>query len=239
MSIPKIAHYTWVSKDILHSENPLILNGLRNFVAMNPDWTVTVSEDQDVNRDLRQYMTAQDYQLLDDRHFVERCDLWRLCQIYHHGGLYIDIDRFYNIPMNQVIDSDKIKFLLPTNGDYDFSQDIMCSAPLNPIIKDTIELNLARRRQGHRHTYLLGAQTYMHCITMKLFDQMINTNPGAQCFEQIRSEISKFDFIKTHREVLPNDTMVYKYDPQTYQAGNGLSKTDLYTEFGITHWMSS
>lgn len=104
MTIPKIAHYTWVSKDILHSENPMILNGIRNFVDMNPDWHVYIYQDHEVDQYLKSNLSAADYKLIINRPFVERSDLWRLFKMRNEGGLYLDLDRFYNIPMDQILD---------------------------------------------------------------------------------------------------------------------------------------
>ena len=235
--IPKIVHISWVSEDIVDSENPIILNGLRNIIDMNPDWTVKINIDSDVRKYLRENLSISDYALLVDRPFVELCDLWRLIKVYNEGGLYIDIDRYYNIPMHSVIDNDRIQLLLPINGNYDFSQDIICSAPRNPFIRAAIDLNTARRRSGCKNTYYLGAQTYMHAITQTLFGQIIDTDPGQAVFAEIRKSLSNIPFVKIYTEVFPNDTMVYQYNVDTYRTGNGQGKAELYRDFSVKHWM--
>ena len=114
MAIPKIAHLTWKTKDIFNSQTPLIVNGVRNLVDLNPDWVVTVYDDNEVDEYLRKTLDAKDYMLIENKHIVEKSDLWRLFKIYTEGGLYMDIDRLYNIKLSDIITSLDIKWVLPT-----------------------------------------------------------------------------------------------------------------------------
>ena len=232
--IPKIVHISWRDKSIINDrKSPLLNNGLHNIISMNPDWQVVVSDDQDIDQYLKSNLDPIDYQLVKQNQFVAQCDLWRLIKLYQEGGLYIDIDRFYNIPMSSIIDSDT-RCLLPTNGDYDFSQDLMCSAPENPIFLRAIELNLARRRQGQNRTYYLGPQTYMHAVTELVVGQQIDTNPGKEIFDLIRQELSKFNFIRSYREVFPADTIVYRGDLNAAQLEQ--FKKQFYQKYQVVHW---
>jgi hypothetical protein len=231
-SIPKIAHIAWKTKDVIHSQSPIILNGLKNLINLNPDWTVTIYDDNDVDEYLRGILNKRDYNLIKDIHIVEKTDLWRLFKLYNEGGLYMDIDRFYNIPLSNII-TDGIKCVLPTCLDWDFSQDFMLTEPKNPIQAKTIELILERRYAGHKNVFFLGPQTYMHAVTSVLFGEMINTNPGVEKFTEMRKHLEQITFIKTYREHPPHDTIVYK--------GNGdmdweKLKKEFYAEANIKHW---
>jgi hypothetical protein len=126
---------------------------------------------------------------------------------------------------------------LPINGDYDFSQDLICSAPGNPFLRAAIDLNTARRRAGSKNTYYLGAQTYMHAITQTLFGQIIDTDPGQKVFADIKKHLSNIPFVKIYTEILPNDTLVYRHNEETYLSGNGQGKVELYRDFAVRHWM--
>lgn len=231
--IPKKVHLSWKSKDLLQDDNPLIKNGVKQIIALNLDWEVTISDDEEIIRYLKDNLQSSDWNLLENTSMVDKCDLWRLFKIYNEGGLYIDIDRFYNIPMNQILQSNT-QWLLPTNGDYDFSHDIMCSAPLNPVFKDTINLYLNRRRQGCVDTYFLGAQTYMHVITMHLAGHILDTNPGSKIFDELREIIAKTDFITTYCEKLPDDTSVYR--GKLTQNMLQQMKKELYSKYKVKHW---
>lgn len=233
--IPKIVHISWKRKDIFDNQSPLILNGLKNLCDLNPEWKVVISDDDDVDNELRANLAPVDYQLIAHKHIVEKTDLWRLIKIYTEGGLYIDLDRFYNRPLHKIIEP-KVKCVLPTYFDLDFSQDIMLSGPKNPIFSEAINLNLQRRREGCNNLYQLGAPTYMHAITKVLLGVMIDRDPGPEKFAEIRQAIAKVPFLQTYREQPPNDTLVFQYDEATFKVGNGKGKDEFYAECGVRHW---
>ena len=224
-TIPKIAHFAWPSKEIVNSQSPIVLNGIRNFIDMNPDWEVNIYTDDEIDQYLKEQLQDH-YHLIENDHIVAKTDLWRMLKIYDEGGLYMDIDRYYNIPMSEIITNETIKWVLPTNNDYDFSQDFILSSPGNPAIGSCIALQIQRRQEGHRDVFFLGPCTWMNAVTKSLFGTAIDIDPGILAFEDIRSKILEVSFIKTFREQLPYDTIVYKHDPETYKTGN-VDSTDL------------
>jgi mannosyltransferase OCH1-like enzyme len=231
--IPKIVHVAWKDKNVLNDNLPMITNGIGNIQKLNPEWLIEISNDNDIDRYLKENLTDKDFKLVKNIGIVDRCDLWRLFKIYNEGGLYIDIDRFYNISMSDVL-SHNVKWLLPINGCFDFSHDVMCSEPQNPVFARTIDLNLSRRRRGIIDTYLLGAQTYMHAITEMLTGHIVDSNPGQQFFDQIKQQILNISFIKTHTEIFPHNTVVYN-DPSESLNLKEL-KNQLYDAYQVTHW---
>jgi mannosyltransferase OCH1-like enzyme len=235
--IPKVVHMTWPSKDIFDDPSPMILNGLRNIIDLNPDWRVEISDDTDVDRYLRDNLSRLDYKLLRDRIFVEKSDVWRLLKLITEGGMYIDLDRFYNIPMNEILDPDTT-MLLPTNGDFDFSQDLLVSTPNCPIHIRALKSNLRMREAGFRNVYELGPQNYMYSVCDVILEgTVIKVDPGAEAFAKIRQQLQKFPFIKTYREQLPTDTMVYRSNPATWRRGDGSTKQDFYAKHRVVHWV--
>jgi len=232
MSIPKKAHIAWKNKNVINSNHPLIANGLHKLISLNPDWIVTVYDDHDIDEYLKSVLDKKDYNLIKDMHIAGKTDIWRLFKLYNEGGLYMDIDRFYNIPLSEII-TDGIKCVLPTCLDWDFSQDFMLTESKNPIQKKTIELIMQRRYEGHKNAFFLGPQTYMHAVTISLFGEMINTDPGVEKFTEMRNYMEKISFIKTYREIPPNNTIIYKGD-----IGNELEaqKRDFYAKEGVKHW---
>jgi len=236
VSIPKIVHLSWKQKDIFDNQAPLILNGIRNLKDQNPDWSIGIHDDNDVDLYLRENLAQLDYELIRGKKMVEKTDLWRLLKVYNEGGLYTDIDRYYNIPLSELV-TDGIRCVLPTCVEWDFSQDFMLSAPQNPIYKEAIELNLQRRRAGHHQTYFLGPQTYMHAVTKVLMGRVIDTNPGVEEFQRIREALAQYPFIRTYREELPNNTIVFRRDEAAFKLGNGKSKEEFYAECGVRHWL--
>jgi hypothetical protein len=231
--IPKIVHVTWKTKDILNRNAFIVENGLKNFIKLNPEWKVTIYDDDEVDEYLKNMLDTSDYKLIENKHIVEKSDLWRLFKIYFEGGMYVDVDRVCNKKLSDVID-DNIRWVLPVCRTYDFSHDIMISAPENPAYFNTINLYLSRIGQGITNTYFLGPQTYMHGITSTLFGKIINTNPGEEMFGWMVNEIRKIPFIKLYQENPPHQTVLF--DGNSAEFDHELMKRQLYKDTGITHW---
>jgi mannosyltransferase OCH1-like enzyme len=87
---------SWKTKDVVHSQDELIQKGLHNLIALNPEWQLDISTDEEVDAYL-QTVLGSDYALVKDVGIVPQTDLWRLFKLYTEGGLYIDIDRLCNI----------------------------------------------------------------------------------------------------------------------------------------------
>lgn len=229
--IPKIVHTTWSTKDILKNNSTLVQNGLKKLAELNPNWELRVYDDAEVEQDLKQYL-GSDYSLIQEDHIVAKSDLWRLIKIYMEGGLYIDVDRLCNIPLSSIIDKET-QWVLPTYKDSDFSQDFMLSAPNNPAFCTAIGLNLWRRRNGHKHVFYLGPQTYMHAISESLIGKRVDTNPGVEFFNDFRKHVKDIPFISTYREDPPYDTIIYR---NGITEGHEQMKRDLYKDFNMSHW---
>ena len=55
VNIPKVVHVCWKNKDVVNSKSPLILNGLRNIIDMNPDWNVVIYDDSEIEYYLKDH----------------------------------------------------------------------------------------------------------------------------------------------------------------------------------------
>lgn len=231
--IPKLIHITWKDNEIMTSKHIFPKHTIQKLVELSPDWNIQLSTDQDIDSYLSDYLDPADYQLLKDRHVVEKSDVWRLLKLYIEGGVYVDIDRLCNVSLNDIIQP-QIKCILPTCLDYNFSQDFMCSAPLNPIFLSTLQLNLQRRREGHTSVYLLGPQTYMHGITHSLLGEIIDVDCGIEKFNLIRQAIDQTTFITTYREEPPYNTILFNSKEKLFD--HEQQKRDYYASCGIRHW---
>lgn len=232
--IPKIIHASWKTKDILNDDSELIQKGLKQLVKLNPDWELQISDDDDVDRYLQEKLSAFDFALINKKHIVEKLDLWRLIKLYNEGGMYTDIDRLYNISIKDILMPDT-KFVLPTCLDYDFSHDFMMTAPKNPIFITALSMNIVRRREGHDSIYYLGPQTWFHAVTQSLgyIKELVDTNPGAERFADIRQTMKDFGFITTYREHPPFDTILFRNETvSNYEQ----MKRDFYAKHNMKHW---
>ena len=159
--IPKIVHLSWKTKDLLDSDSPLVQEGMKKLVELNPDWDVQISTDDEVDSYLQAQLEPKIYELIADKHVVQKTDLWRLIKLFTEGGVYVDIDRFVDTPLDELVDKDT-KWVVPTCRDYDFSHDFMMTAPQNPVYQMAANLYVQRLQKGHNSIYFLGPQTYMH-----------------------------------------------------------------------------
>lgn len=231
--IPKVIHMSWKDRSVVDSQSDLIVNGLKNLIELNPGWHVQISTDDEVDAYLKTAMQPSDYLLIQDEGIVAKTDIWRLFKLFYEGGVYLDIDRLCNKPLDDLLE-DGIKWVLPTCEDVDFSHDFMMTEAGNPAYAATIQLYLNRRREGHKNIYFLGAQTYMHAVTHMLLGQAVNTNPGVEKFDEIRGKIKHLPFIKLVRESLPNKTAIY--DGDIDQASWEVMKRKFYAENNVKHW---
>ena len=236
--IPKIVHVSWKTKRILNNKSPVILNGLANLKKINPDYKLEISDDNDVQTYLKSKLKKWDYIKIKNKKIVEKIDLWRLIKIYDEGGIYVDIDRYCNISFNDIIKKET-KCILPTHGDIDFSQDLMISCKGNPIFKKAIEHNLAARFLiNPRGVFHLGPPIYMRAVTECVFGSRTKRKPGSRVMNDFRNSLQNSAHFQTYKEILPNNSLIFKYNEKTFQKGNGLSKEKFYDSQGITPWSS-
>lgn len=237
-TIPKIIHVSWKTKNILSDRSPIILNGLANLKKINPDYKLEISDDSDVEVYLRNNLSKWDYIKIKNKKIVEKIDLWRLLKIFNQGGIYVDVDRYCNIGFDDII-KDETKCILPTHGDIDFSQDLMISCKGNPIFQKAIQYNLAARYLVNpRGVFHLGPPLYMRAVTECVFGIRTKRKPGSDIMDAFRKSLANSKHFQTYKEILPNDSLIFKYNESTFQTGNGFSKEKFYASQNITPWNS-
>lgn len=236
--IPQKIHMTWKNNNVdelLQSQNPMIQNGLRNIVEMNPDWDFEMSDDDQMQQYLKDGLESSDYKMLESTDIVARSDVWRLLKIYKEGGLYMDIDRFYNIPLHKIINP-KTKMLLPIHMEIFFSQDVMCSYKGNQVYEKVINRMFEKRRDGMNDILHLGPHVYSQVMVKELLDVEINT-PFGDAYKQIYNVLSDCDYIETYLEGhMTQPTMFFSMDASTWRPGNGRTKANWYGEQQTQHW---
>ena len=235
-SIPKVIHVSWKNKTILEDQSPLILNGLANLKALNPNYTLEISDDKDVETYLKSHLNKWEYFKIKNKKIVEKIDLWRLFKMYHEGGIYVDIDRFCNIPFSTLIEQDT-KCILPTHGDIDFSQDLMISCKHNPLFETAIAYNLkGRYLLNPRGVFHLGPPLFMRAVTEVVFGVRHKRKPGTAVMAHFRDLLDNSKHFQTYKENAPKDSILFTYNTQTFKKGNGTSKAEFYAAQNITPW---
>ena len=245
--VPKKIHLSWKNKGIINqTQYDIISNGIHNLKTLNPDYEFYIYDDGEVEAYLKQRLNPNDYNLIKNKHIVEKIDLWRMILINERGGVYCDIDRLCNIPMKRIIDK-HTKCILPifSSSDYNegyskfrknhegysnFSQDIVISGPNNMFLKKYIEMNLERRRKGAKSIYYLGPVTYKDAITWCLFGR---TKMSKEEFLHVENMIKKSKYLKTYVETPPYDTVLYQGPKINWD------KTQLYNDQKAIRWTTA
>jgi len=238
-NIPKIIHVAWKDKTFLKSQNPIILNGIKQLIEVNPEWKLEISDDNDVESYLQYHLSREDYNILKNQHIVPKIDVWRLLKIFNEGGIYTDIDRYHNKNLNEII-GNHTKCILPlhvrNNQVIDFSQDIMISTPGNPIYKYALELNFMRRHNGCDDIMTLAVATYFHAVTKYITGISMERYPSNDQVKIILDKIKNYKHIETYIEDSSINTLTYDNNNSTVLQGNGLGKEAFYEESDVIHW---
>lgn len=233
--ITKKIHLSWRDKNVLNSDYSLIKRGAKNLELLNPDWDIEVYDDEDINRLLRDSIGVDNWNLIKDKKITEKTDLWRLIKTYQEGGLYVDIDRYIDTPISEII-NEKTKCVLPTYQDIDFSQDFILTCPKNPVIASSILKNLEYRKQG-KGLFFLAVYSYMHGVSDVVSGKIIERGDNPEYFEDIRNKFKLHPNIETYRETGPSDHILYRNLNQDFSLeGFERDKAEFYNEEGVVHW---
>mmetsp|Transcript_24722 Transcript_24722/g.49279 ORF Transcript_24722/g.49279 Transcript_24722/m.49279 type:complete len:479 (+) Transcript_24722:37-1473(+) len=159
---PKKVHLFFPDKNYWKDEPvlPFVQHSILALKSLNPDWNVTVYDDNDVDNIIRKaakenIISQEECNILVGgkdgvAHIVERSDIARLILMYMEGGLYIDADRLISKELSSVIHPNT-KLCLPTHNDVNFAQDLMGTSPGNKLFLSMIRKASNRRMKGGRN----------------------------------------------------------------------------------------
>ena len=233
--IPKKIHLSWSNKNILDSDYSLINKGAKQLELLNPNWDIEVYDDEDINRLLRDSIGIDNWNLIKDKKITEKTDLWRLIKTYKEGGLYVDIDRYIDTPLSEIM-NDKTSCVLPTYKDIDFSQDFVLTCPKNPIIGQAIVNNLKYRKQG-KSLFFIAVYSYIESVSGVLGRKIIDRIDRPDYFNKVRSDISQCPYLETYRETGPDNHALFRNINNNFNIENfNNDKADLYNSSGVPHW---
>ena len=142
-----------------HGDMPFVQHSIVALLTLNPDWTVTVYDDADIDEVIRRgakegLITQDECNVLvgegdmPPANIVERSDLARILVLYLEGGFYVDADRLVSLPMTRVL-SENTKLCLPTFNDVNFCQDLQCTSPKNKLFWGIIQAMSQRRMKSN------------------------------------------------------------------------------------------
>lgn len=233
--IQKKIHLCWKNKNVLDSNYSLIKKGAKNLELLNPDWDIEVNDDEDVNRYIRDNIGKSSWKLIKDKKITEKTDLWRLLKIYKEGGLYIDIDRYIDTPLSEIV-NEKTSCVIPTFNDIDFSQDFILSCANNPMIESAISNNLFNRKNG-QNLFYTAVCSYMHAVSEFLSGKQVDRGDNPYYFNNIRKQIHACEYLETYRELGPENHILFRdinkqFNSKIFEE----EKADFYNSESVIHW---
>ncbi len=236
-TIPKKIHLSWKNKNILNSNYLLIKKGAKNLELLNPGWDIEVNDDEDVNRYIRDSVGKSSWKLIKDKKITEKTDLWRLLKVHKEGGLYIDIDRYIDTPLSEIV-NEKTSCVIPTFNDTDFSQDFILSCANNPMIERAISNNLFNRKNG-QNLFYTAVCSYMHAVSEFLSGKQVDRGDNPDYFNDIRKQIHACECLETYRELGPENHILFRdinkqFNLKTFEK----DKADFYNGENVIHWNS-
>lgn len=233
--IPKKVHISWNDKNLLSVDHDLVRLGIANLHRLNPDWEIEINDDVDIDNYLQKFLPESDYNIIKDKHIVQKSDLWRLIKMLFEGGLYLDVDRLCDVSLDEMT-LDGVSWVLPICNYHDFSHDFMMSVPGNPVFYHATSLYLHRLNEDHdAPVYYLGPQTYMSAVGHVLIG---NSNVSAGSHNSIKKILwqaaRKHPNIATYLEIPPYNTITYRGGITNKE--HEKMKRDFYSQCGLKHW---
>jgi len=155
--IPRKVHIFWPKKTLLeHMELNMVKHGIGHLKELNPTWEFKVYDDADIDQLIQQstdLLPPEELKMLKTAHVVEQSDVARLIILYREGGLYTDVDRWFNKELDPILRNDKLgthlpAMCLPSYMDINFMQSLLCSAPGNNVWKWHLERSTQVRLTG-------------------------------------------------------------------------------------------
>lgn len=150
-NIPKKIFKTWRTSEVSNE----MYNAVYTWIDKNPDWEFHFFDDS-ACRDFIKNNFSKD--VLDAYDNIipgaYKCDLWRYCVLYIHGGVYSDIKQELCVELNKVLSED-VEFVSVKDKykkDYEFDgyiyQAFICSKPRHPFLKKAIDRIVENSHNG-------------------------------------------------------------------------------------------
>src|SRR6056300_1527572 len=93
--IPKVIYMSYKSKI-----PDYIIN---NWKTLNPDYRIDFSLDDDCIDFLRDCNKISVQLFKEINQGMHKCDFWRLCKLYLHGGVYADVDLIPHVSIDSLL----------------------------------------------------------------------------------------------------------------------------------------
>jgi len=237
-------HLIWPDKTILSKgQYEIIEHGAKDLQRLNPDWKFIVHDYDSIDATIQNFrhpdIPTSMNEDLARAHIVEKTDAFRLMKIYEMGGLYVDIDRVMNVHLNQVIDVTKVKLVLATHYDINFTNDLFGSSPKNDLILEAFRKQCLMRETFERKKGWIKVgdqmdlvETYTAAIETGLYGENIGSFDESRWDEARNVLTSGSDgMIVTYKDVWCDGLLVNDFD-----GCKDIRRESLYEAYNIEAW---
>jgi hypothetical protein len=144
--IPKKIFQTWESREVSDG----MYNAVQSWIEKNPDWEYHFFDDDDLREFIKEHFPKKVLMAYDSLNpGAYKADLWRLCVLYIHGGVYADIKSILLMSLNEIIPKDA-SFIVCKDKSFRYQEfdgyiynAFICTKPKHPFIKKIIDKLIA------------------------------------------------------------------------------------------------
>lgn len=140
-TIPKKIFQTWKSKDL----TPALQALQSTWTSNNPDYEYQLYDDAECAALIAEHFSSDVLTAFRRlRAGAFKADLWRLCALYVHGGVYADLDTICMNALDPYLDGATFVSVIdlntnPREGCHNVFNTFIASVPHHPILKDAID----------------------------------------------------------------------------------------------------
>jgi len=134
MSIPKIIHQTWKTKNIPEKWK----KSHQEWQRLHPNWKYILWTDEDIRNHIKN--NHPDFLELHDHYEynIQRADMIRYFILYDFGGIYCDLDLYPTENIEKFLDTCSSDYFVYSANSNCFTNAFMISKSKSPIFKDII-----------------------------------------------------------------------------------------------------
>ena len=108
---------------------------IEKWKSLNPDYHIDFNLDKDCISFLKNECSQQLADLFKEiPKGMHKCDLWRLCKLYLHGGVYADVDLVPHVSVDEMIKENATFYSCKSINSESIFQALLISTPKNPIL---------------------------------------------------------------------------------------------------------
>ena len=234
--IPKTIYMTYKT-----TTPPYVFN---NWLKLNPDYNIDFSLDNDCIKFLREEFNDMIADMfINIKVGMYKADLWRLCKLYKHGGVYADVDLVPHVPIDSLIKDNHTFYSCMAVDKKSIFQAFIITPPKNPLILQFI-LSFINNKPHNKH----NGPTYDMYDNIKM---LVGSNITSETAYKINTVILPLNIgtntsntmtVKTFFKIPPNATLSikeHKYDDKfniTYTEDTiTVTRTDTNAGWGHEH----